>query len=1183
MTSRVNPSEAEESLASETTKIRGAHSFLPNFKSLTTINPMKFINAKENRIDTASRRRISMTMRASSTLFVAGAFSSPLQAQTLERTAEPFDNVQWQMSDDSSAPGSIKTSSDVAAGLSAQSKTSLRFEADFSGQGLEVFHSVPAASLSIPGVAKKLSLWVRNETLAPWVLQFKDGWGRTQEWRLTDNTDNTDNTWKKVVFNVPTDWVQPVSISGISTHNWDSQTKKETRRISLDQLQVETDLSDVDASTGALKTWIAPNATVDPEKKLPQTAPMTPLLKVNLATSERHNVFAGTRPRFWLNVQNWRSGAATGTLEWKVFDPRNKLVKSGRQSLKVADNLVLPLDVDTRKFGVFRLDATLKSSTRTGVSSSRPFAVVPQPRALTDAEKDASPYGINVHSGRNIMVDTFRKAGIVWFRDYAFDYDWFVRAKGADKSYSAWPNYPRIVRNYQVNGARVLPITKGALKPPADGVPHEPDLTWVREMAELQIAFPELRAFELDNEYDLHGSNSRSENAIAWKNYRNYHKKFGEITHLLSGGKSLAVENGRAGIWPERVREMVQSGDFAQIDVVNSHHYSGTDAPETNVGNHNMGFAGNESVMTFFDQLRAVKKYASMDGKPRQHWLTEFGWDTKAGPVVSAREQAAYLARAYMLLAATGTEKGFWFFDLDEPKATNFFDGTGLFTHESLPKLAFASFAGMTQILPAPQYLGTINEGDRTWGYLFRNEDKLVASLWTLKDEKGPIVNFGNAKVYDYLANPLNQSTVALGLEPTYAVGVSEESRWFRQAAYSLETPLLSLATAGDSVTASLQVRNFRKTAINGKMKLQLPAGWSDTSGEQTVSVAPGQTKQLSFAFRVGTKEELGEEVAHLSISEGELLKTIPLRVQIKRPVVLSVQSLKGEPGNSAVGIRISNGSMQNLDGSLRLKLPSSWSTTTPEIKVPALKPMETREVQAQVQWASTWKEGESASVEYISSDGRTARQPLIPSRMAIYAAPDLVIDGDLKDWPARNKLPDWALGSTQGEANASVFMAWSSKGFHLALDVRDSKAFVPDPKSFWMGDALELFLDTNNRKTTRSFEPGDHQFWLSPMIDQKRVFAGQWKRNGEVSETKYDLLAGAQSVAVRRGNGYVLECLLPASAIKDFKAAPGTRLGLNFNLLVKGLAVDREVFWPLAKSGDALQPAAWGSVTLTQ
>jgi hypothetical protein len=1141
---------------------------------------MKFINAKETRFPAACRKCISMTMLASTTLFVMGAFSSPLQAQVLEKTAEPFDSVQWQTAADNSAAGSIKTSSDVAAGLAAQSKASLVFEADFSGRGFEFFRSVPTQPLAIPGAARRLSLWVRNESSSPWVLQLQDGWGRTQEWRLSDNTDAT---WKKVAFTVPKDWVQPISISGISTQNWDSQTKKESRRISLDQLQVETDLSDVDATTGTLKTWAPPGATVDPEKKLFQTAPLTPLLKTDFAATELHNVFAGTHPRFMLTAQNWRSQAATGTLEWKVLDARENVVKSGRQSLKVEDNLVLPLDLDTQKFGVFRLDSTVALSTGNSVSSSRPFAVVPLPRLLTDAEKDASPYGLNVHSGRNIMVDTFRKAGIVWFRDYAFTYDWVVRAKGADKSYSGWPYYPKIVGRYQANGARLLPVTQGALKPPADGARPEPDLAWVHEMAGLQMAFPWLRTFELDNEYDLHSSNSKREDAIAWKNYRNYHKKFGEITHLLGGGQSLAVENGRAGIWPERVREMIQSGDFASIDVINSHHYAGTDAPETNVGNHNMGFAGNESVMTLFDQLRAVKKNASLDGKPRQHWLTEFGWDTKAGPVVSPREQAAYLSRAYMMLAAAGTEKGFWFFDLDSPKATNFFDGTGLFTHDSLPKLAFASFAGMTQILPKPEYLGTINAGDRTWGYLFRNDGKLVASLWTLKDEKGPVVNFGNAKVYDYLANPLAKSTVALGLEPTYAVGVSEESRWFRQAAYSLETPLLSLATAGDSVTAMLQVKNLRKTSINGNIKLQLPVGWSDASGEQTISVAPGQTKQVSLAFRVGTKEELGEKVVHLSISEGELLKAIPIRVQIKRPVVLSVPALKGEPGNSSVSIRISNGSMQNLDGTLRLKLPSSWSTTTPEIEVPALKPMETREVQAKVQWTPQWKEGESASVEYVSADGRTARQPLIPTRLAIYAAPNLAIDGDLKDWPARNKLPDWALGSTQGEANASVFMAWSSKGLHLALDVRDSKAFVPDPKSFWMGDAFELFLDTRNKKISRSFETGDHQFWFSPLIDQKRAFAGQWKRNEEVSETKYDLLAGAQSVAVRRGDGYVLECLLPAAAIRDFKAAPGAQLGMNFNLSVKGRAVDREVFWSSSKSQDALQPAEWGTVTLAQ
>ena len=343
------------------------------------------------------------------------------------------------------------------------------------------------------------------------------------------------------------------------------------------------------------------------------------------------------------------------------------------------------------------------------------------------------------------MVSTFRQAGIVWFRDYGFNYEWMVRAKGDDNRYAAGPGIRRSFGTTRTTARVSSPIFRPPCVRPVfqqryaragsrldEGVGRDaPGLSLPPRLRTRQRVRPEK-------------ANAKAEEAIDWKNYGLYHKKFGDVARILGDGQFTTVENGRAGIWPERLRRMVQSGDFANIDVVNSHHYAGPDAPETNVINFNMGFAGDEKPMTLFDQLRAVKAAGSSDGKPRQHWLTEFGWDTKAGPVVSSAEQAAYLPRAYMLLSAAGTSKGFWYWDLDSEKANQFFDGCGLFTFEQQPKLSYATYAGLTQILPKAQYVGTIHDGENTWGYLFRNEGKLVASLWTLDGKPGPKVDFGD-------------------------------------------------------------------------------------------------------------------------------------------------------------------------------------------------------------------------------------------------------------------------------------------------------------------------------------------------------------------------------------------------------------------------------------------------------
>jgi hypothetical protein len=1117
----------------------------------------------------------------------------------VHKVAEPFESVSWRGSDDSTAQGAVKLSPDIAPELKQASKASLDFDASFSGKGFEYFQGIPVQPLAIPGVTKTLSLWVRNRTKYEWVLQFKDGWGRSEvngrklEWNLAQGGDKP---WKKITFTVPPDWVQPIQISGVFAQNWESQREKGVGRIGLDQLEVETDISDMDAVTGLLKSWKpapAPAASAPGQPQAaPVKAPVTPLLTVTLAGTQLHNVFCGTKPQFLLTVQNWRATPAVGTLQWSVADPHGKKLQSGSENLRVEDNLALPLPLATPKYGVYQLDTTLTWADGKKSVSSQPYAVIPVAWELTDAEKDASPYGLNVLSARQSMVSTFRQAGIVWFRDYGFNYEWMVRARGEDNRYAGWPWYPKIVRDYESNGARVLANLQTSLRPPVagggslnqpaatSGSKLGPNREWTKELVGMLLAFPSLRAFELDNEYDLKSANAKAEEAIAWKNYGLYHKKFGEVARILGEGQFTTVENGRAGIWPERLRRMVQSGDFADIDVVNSHHYAGPDAPETNVINFNMGFAGDEKPMTLFDQLRAVKAAGSSDGKPRQHWLTEFGWDTKAGPVVSPAEQAAYLPRAYMLLSAAGTSKGFWYWDLDSEKATQFFDGCGLFTYEQQPKLSYATYAGLTQILPKAEYIGTIHDGENTWGYLFRNEGKLVASLWTLDGKPGPKVEFGTAKVYDEFANLLETSAVTLGLEPVYAVGISADSRWFRQTAYSLETPALVPVTAGDTVTAMLQVKNARDRAISGKARLLLPSGWSDASGETNIAVPPGQTASFPLTFRVGPEETLGEKTVRIVIAEGEPLDTLPLRVLTQRPLEMTVSALKGEPGNGEVVVRIRNRSARSLDGTLSFKLPSTWSTATPELKVDALKPMEVREVHAGVRWTADWKEGESAAVIYKSTDGRSVQQPLAPGRLTIARAPDLAMDGNLKDWPAAARIPAWALGSTLGEPNAAVYLAWSPKGLYVAADVHDSKAIAPDPRSFWVGDVLELFVDTRDRKTPRKYEPGDHQFWLTPQVDRKRVYVGQWKRGTELAETRYDL-PGIQSTVVRKENGYVMECFLPASLLTGFKPMAGARLGLNLNLSVKGAKQDREVFWSLSKADGIDQPANWATVIL--
>lgn len=195
----------------------------------------------------------------------------------------------------------------------------------------------------------------------------------------------------------------------------------------------------------------------------------------------------------------------------------------------------------------------------------------------------------------------------------------------------------------------------------------------------------------------------------------------------------------------------------------------------------------------------------------------------------------------------------------------------------------------------------------------------------------------------------------------------------------------------------------------------------------------------------------------------------------------------------------------------------------------------------------------------------------------------NVTLDGRLDDWGPETQLPAWMLGSTAGQANATAHLAWAAEGIYGAVEVHDSKLQVKDPTSFWAGDALELFLDSADDKRPRGAVAGDHQFWLVPLPEANRVYGGQWKMREEIPATRYDL-PSVRGAARRTADGYVMEFLVPAEQIRNYRPEAGGRLGLNLNLSIQGKEVHREAYWPSPKnSGVTGHPDRWGSVLLIE
>lgn len=1121
-------------------------------------------------------------------ILVSFLISLPNSVAALEvasRVVESFDWCAWD-SVWSKAAGQVSIVGEHSPDL--PDGKSMCIEVHFSSRGFEWFSVKPSKPIWIPGEAKSVTVRYKvNSTGYTIALEFLDGWGRAEvngrrlSWVLPVKTVGQ---WQTETFAVPNDWRRPIAIAGLNIHNWDRQSEAFTLTVLIDQIEVKTDLSATDLQTGLPKSWRpAPNER-DGRKLQP---PPVSLLRTELTSSAANHVFAGEKPTIVFRLWDWLSQPRHGKIDLKVFDFAGKEVFSEQRTVNPSGYIEEAFALPLKRFGWYQAKATLTISDGTERSEQLAFAFIPPPRELTEIEKLVSPYGLNVHGGRErLAIETFRKVGIVWFRDYAFGFETMKQAKG-DGRFDGWPWYHQLLWRYQKAGAKLLACLQGAIKRPKiqDGKLSSdigPDLDWRHEIATIIAAFPQITHWELDNEYDFPQENRNAEEQINWANYRVFHKAFAEIVDAIGGGTLVAVEQGQAGIFPDRIKPCVESGDFERIKVVNVHHYCGADAPELNIVNFNPAEGVSREVRLFFDLLREAKQTSISDKKQRQLWLTEFGWDTLAGHVVSPFEQAVYLQRGWLLALAAGVDKAFWFYDFDSPEPKQFFDGCGLLTADGQPKLALCALAALTNMLPTPRYIGDCNAGAGTQGFVFETDGKLVAVLWSVERDVGPVVNFESGQLYDFLANPLDNRTQRLSRAPIFAVGISRDDRWFKQTAYSLDTPQLTVAAAGDNFPIRVQILNNRNREINATVRVVAPKSWLVDRLEANVKVPVNSQANVAFNVTVAQGEPEGfREVLVVAEENGQRLKEMRAKVLITKPVTLKVFPIEGEPGQTKVKVQVANNSLRTLKGVLRFLLPKSWQVIPNSVNIEELKPSEIREIAVDLTWSPEWQLGESAQVIFGTLERAIASEFMVPPIFQVHRAQKVELDGKLNEWGEKWAVPFWLIRSTSGEPNVRLFLAWSSEGLYIAAEVRNSIVKVSDQRSFWTGDCIELFVDTRNDKRPRSFEPGDHQFWFVPLVDEGRVYVGQWKRGNEIPQTLYDL-PEIKSAARKTNDGYIVEVLLPTKYLHGFKPQVGAKLGLNINLTIHSERGAREVYWHRQKDLGVLRsPHLWGTVEL--
>ena len=1039
----------------------------------------------------------------------------------------------------------------------------------------------------IPGRLQKVSLWLRlgDDHPKTWGLSanFKDAEGHY--FSIGVPFSNIGREWTKREL-APPEKIKaknqqtgkdeqvpisfPVEFTGFSLDNWfDRNNPKEVERIvDVYDFRVFSDVSGM----------------------VPDELPAS----ISLSFPVAAGIFYSGEdcPQIRISAGSWRGEQSTVSGRGRVTSALGESASFDIPAMTVLDSATALLPLPLSAPGAYTIETNIEAFGKRFHETHR-YAVVPHPPALTAEQRLKSPYGVNVHGGGFVGYDLFERIGMVWLRDYAFDYNWMNRARGRG-DFAGWPNYPKIVATGDSHGMETLPCLKSAMRfDKKQDWPKSPTDEWRRDIARIVAAFPSLHCFELDNEKDEQKDGFP-------ESYAAYHRAFGEIMQAVRPD-ALAIQEGAAGIDVAMTRKLVLDGSMDGIDVCNGHRYCGVDAPEYSKSNLNTG-RGEDRKTFLRDLWRHWKAAACADGHDRQLWLTEWGWDTRAGQIVSEIEQAAYLQREWVLGMGNGIDKMFWYYHYDENTDTPsvFFDGCGLFDRYREPKPSAAAFAALRSFLPADMtYLGYANLGPNHMAHILKTATgSLIAMAFKIRhdDKLGPLdptekdltIDDPSAKrVTDMFGRTLKPGRRTLGIDPIWYFDLDPSCDWVKQCSMDVLSDFFVRNVSGEPI--EIEVANPDKCHY----EVAAPSGWSVVRTKKGFS-ATGPT---------GVKR--GAERLVVTGTSGGVKKSMPIEIDIVPQAFVKSHAAQFD-GSFAVDVVNQSGIPRRFE--IRADVPEGWKVeplsqttkilepdgkTTLHFKLIASSPVPADETRNLPQLSVV--NPDLASAETNARSGLVIdTAPIIPRELTIKRVSEslIAVDGNASDWTSQFQVPAWMLGPRGNAEKSRIFIGWAETGLYMCFDIEDSQCKTSDPRSFWRAaDCVEVQLSAPGATFDESagWTPHDHQFWFCPLAEECRVYSGLWANCPEQAASlpdgtwaHYDM-KDVSSALGKTASGYVMELFIPASRIEGWNnPKSGDTAGLMLSVAVQGFRDAREIYWPASKTEGAVKkPWTWAKVHL--
>ncbi len=476
--------------------------------------------------------------------------------------------------------------------------------------------------------------------------------------------------------------------------------------------------------------------------------------------------------------------------------------------------LVQPLkDISLPDDGAYLLRVVVTAEDQLQLAQKTIFTA-PAPNKPADAS--ASRFGMN--AANFDLADTWGPFGFGWIRFENMKWAMISPAPGEfrfDGTVAPWVvRHDELVRRYNESGAKVLPyiflvpeyatsagpeVTKNrTAHPPKDPAEYGEAVFQVvarygsNKVPEDKLKTPDkvsglnqIGAVEIWNEPNLNPRPDAGYGAWAapldkfWPFFR-----AGAEAAKAADPKIPVTSPGMAGLTLEVIEPLRQTRypdgkspvDF--FDILNVHYYSGRQPPETATKDANLvRQGGEESAVTYPDDLRELIAWRDRYAAGKPIWLTETGYDSAGSHGIGERLQAARIPRVTLLALAAGVDKVFIYREQGSTPSQH--AAAGLVRNDFSLKPSYFSVATLLR------ELGGMAQGPSSrlpdpdpniWLYAWETPKGTVLVGWTVWGEAKLSLGSGECEVVDSFGGrkKVDGKSVTLGEFPVYIHGAGD-------------------------------------------------------------------------------------------------------------------------------------------------------------------------------------------------------------------------------------------------------------------------------------------------------------------------------------------------------------------------------------------------------------------------